>query len=258
MLIMSAHEMLTLNATVGDASPSQLDGDSYDAANLCDGDPHNPIRTDGGTFSFGITGSAALSGITGLVVSHHNLDEGLTVGFSGLGNVTTLAVPENGIRLNPYAVVTASGAVSSTTVSLAGSPGNSEDCVIGEVFAGIFREVLSLPYGSGFQFIGYGLPHPGEFGGMAYDKGGEARGAFGGTVYLDDDARAILLTAFRASRNNSRPTVIVPYYEAGDADATSPDAWVVTWEQYEERPLTKDLWEVSVVWREVARLRWPA
>ena len=251
MLIMSAHEMLTLNATVGDASPSQMDGDSYAAANLCDGDPHNPIRTTLGTFSFSVTGAAALVGINGLVVSHHNLDEGLSVNFSTLGDVEMPAVPENDIRLNGVEILNpAAGSTASTTVSLSGSPANSNPCVIGEVFAGIFREVRSLAVGATFQPISYGIQHPGEFGGMAYDKGGEAR-LFGGAVHLNDAAKAILDAAWRASKANSQPTVIVP-------DASVNDAWVVTWETYDPQALHPGIWRVEVVWREVARLRWPA
>lgn len=243
MRIMGAHKMLQLGASVA----GTVDGDTYDPDALCDGDPHNPVRTPDGTVNFTVTALAALSGINGLVLVNTNLAAGIVVTFSGLGTVTTLTVPENDIRLNPYELLDpAAGSVSGFT--LTASAGIA--AVIGDAIAGIFEEIFPIGPGPSSPFEEFGIPHAGEFRGLAYSKGGEARG-FGGTGLITGDEKAILDACWRASRDNSRPTVIIPY-------DWSDDAWVVLWDSYEVKPYDETFWELSVSWREPPRLRWPA
>lgn len=243
MLIMGAHKMLRAASVTG-----TVDGDSYDPDDLCNHDPHNPVKTPSGSASFTVTAVASLTGINGIALVNTNLDVSIVATFSGLDTVTALPVPENDIRLNPFKqLASPAGSVSGYTLSLSG---NSADVTIGEAVAGIFEEVFPLPARPSSPYEGFGIMHPGEFGGMAYSKGGEARG-FGGTGLVTDAEKVILESCYRASRENSLLTIIVPFDWADDA-------WAVIWDQFEAKPHSDDQWEVTVVWREIARLRWPA
>lgn len=241
-LIMGAHEMLNVGSTV----TGTVDGSSYLPQYLCDNDPGEPIKTPDGSASFLITGAAAITGIDGMVVVNSNLDAGIVVTFSGLGTVTMPAVRKNGIRYNGYTrLATPAGSVGSTTLSLAG---NSNDVVIGEGVVGIFRSINAMPPGPTYSVHGFGIPHPGEFGGPAYSKGGRAR-RYGGTVLVDDATKAILDACEEASRENSLPTILVP-------KPSLNDAWYVIWESYETSPLEPNLWAVSVTWLELTNFEW--
>lgn len=242
MRIMAAHEMLDLGAGVSGTVDT---AGQYVAGDLCDGDPHNPVRTTSTGASFTVTALASMSGINGLVVYNHNLDAGLSCSFSGLGTVVTPTVPPGRIRLNGVALITASGSVGGYNFSVAG---NGAVVTIGGLAAGIFREVRTLPPGPSFPHSGYGIANSGEFGGMSKSRGAEAR-VYGGRVILADAAKAILDDAWRASDNNSLPTIVMPF---------DTDPMVVTWDSYEPQPLEDDMWGVNVSWREVTRFRWPA
>lgn len=254
MLIMGAHEMVTTGATAAGTV-----ADTYEADSLVNGDPHDPIRTDDGSATFTVTGVASLD-VDGIVLANHNLDAGITVDFGIFGPVVTPAIPPGGIRLNAWAQLTTPVAGADFTLSLSG---NSTDVIIAAAIAGVFHAVQTLPASPTFQFKGYGIPHPGEFGGLAYAKGGESR-SYGGRVLLYDTDAAVLLSCYRASEENSLPTVIVPKPE--ETDPTSPlyGAWVVTWDTFEPQPIQpadegqEGLWGVNVLWREIARLKWPA
>ena len=243
MLIMGAHKMLTLGAAV----TGTVDGPPYTAAALCDGDPHEPIRVADGVVDFDLVPVVSVDGVNGIVIANANLDEDAVVSFSDLGDVVGLPVPENGVRLNPYTLITPAvdGLVAITVSGPLTAP-----AVIGEAIAGVFEEIFPVAGGPSSPFEGFGIDHPGEFRGLAYERGAEARG-FGGTGLVTAAEKAILDSCWRASRENSRPTVIVPF-------AWSDDAWLVLWEQYEARPFDDDRWEVSVSWRELPRYRWPA
>lgn len=244
MLIMGAHHMLNEGATVVGANTAA----GYFDADLVNGEPHDIVRTDSGSFSVDISRMPGLSLIDALVLGYHNLDAGLVVTFSGLGTVTTLSVPENDIRLNPYTrLVSPSGLVTAVTVA---ASGNSEDCQLGAIYIGRFAEIHPVAGGPQFSMLGFGIPHPGEFGGRGYAKGGEAR-RFGGTGWVTDAEKQVLDACWRASRENSRPTIIVPY-------DWSDDAWDVNWESYDPRPHQDDGYEVSIVWAEVSRVSLPA
>lgn len=241
MLIMAAHEMVSLNATVA----GTVDGDTYDPNSLCNEDPHEPIRTPTGSVSFAVTGVLGSMNCTGLLVCLHSLTAGVVATFSGLGTVTAPTVPPGGIRVNGWSQIAATAA-SGFTFSLT----DSGPVTIGFVAAGIWRQLRAMPTDTAFPRSMITIANGGEFGGIGYDKGAEAR-ACGGTLVVDDAMKAILDAAFAASQNNSKPTALVP-------DDRVNDVWLVTWDSYAPRPLKDNVWRVDVVWREIARLRWPA
>lgn len=239
MLIMGAHEIRTLGAAV----IASVDA-TYTAGDLCDGDPSTPIRVAGGSVSAALTFTSG--SINGLVVANTNLDAAASVAFSGLGTVTMPPVPAGNIRLNGVEFLSSPATASSTTVATtAGGP-----AIIGEVLAGLFREIRTLPPRPDHAHRAFQIVQDGEYTGLSYSKGAVSR-SFGGSVYLDDASYQIVQDAFDASEQNSKPTVIVPLCDANDA-------WLVTWTTYNPRPIQPDLWLVDVQWQELPRYRWPA
>lgn len=224
--------------------------DTYDENDVCDGDPSIPIRVASGTVSLALT-FAAGGRVNGLIVANHNLPSGESVDFSGLGTVTMPTVPPGDIRLNGLELITPT-TVSSTTVSLSGpSP-----TIIGEVIAGLFREVRTLPPRADFAHRPIQILNSGEYGGLSYSKGAVVR-TLGGSILLNDEMHAILQDAFDASRQNSLPTAIAPFCSGIN------DVLLVTWQTYNPHPLQIDgsseaAWSVDVVWQELPRYRWPA
>ena len=250
MRFMSPHLMMTLGASVS----GTVDSD-YDANWLCDGDPSFPIRTTTSA-SYTITGSSTAD-IDGIVVANHNLDAGTNVVFSSGLTATVVAddVPPNDIRLNAFATITPATA-SGCTLTITGHSG---PIVIGEVLIGQFQEMRTLPPSSNLSMVPFEVPNAGEFGGLSQDRGAESR-VFGGTVYVDEATKGLLDDWYRACRNNSLPSVIVPI-EATALISPGPlvEAWVVKWITYSPRPYLVALgqWEVEVAWQELPRYRWP-
>ncbi len=254
MKFMSPHLMMTLGASVS----GTVDGDSYDANWLCDGDPSFPIKTTSGSASFTITGTST-SGINGVVVANHNLDEGASITFGGGVSASLLApaVPANDIRVNAWDTITSTSA-SGCTFAVSG---NSNPVIVGEVLVGVFQEMRTLPPNPDAPMRPFQVPFSGEYGGMAYDRGAEAR-SLSGTVYVRHSTKILVDEWYRACRNNSRPSVIVPFEHevaspgspSGDTDQ---DAWVVLWDVYNPRPYVRDYWALQVGWTELPRYRWP-
>lgn len=252
MRFMSPHLMMTLGASVS----GTVDGASYDANWLCDGDPSFPIRTPTGSASFTISGTST-AGINGVVVANHNLDENVAITVAGGVSASLLApeVPANDIRVNAWDEITPTTA-SGCTLSISG---NSQPVIIGEFFVGVFQTMRTLPPGTESQMRMFQVPHAGEYFGMSYDRGAESR-SIGGTVYVEHSTKVLVDEWYRACRNNSRPSVIVPFEHptlgspGGDTDQ---DAWVVLWANYNPRPYVRDIWALEVEWTELPRFRWP-
>ena len=244
MLIMGAHAMRTLGCAV----TASVDA-TYTDDDLCDGDPSTPVRVAGGSLSAALTFTSG--SIDGLIVANHNLDAGDSVGFSGLGTVTAPTVPNSLIRMNALTVLSSPTTVSSTTVTAS----TSGALVIGEVIAGLFSQIRTLPRRPDLPHRPFQIMPSGEYTGMAYTKGAIAR-SIGGSVYLDDTMKDVMQEAFDASWENSRPTVIVPFCAAG-TPGTYVDPWIVTWTTYNPHPIWPNLWQVDVVWQELPRYRWP-
>lgn len=240
---MAAHEMMTLGGSVSGSVDA-----TYVADDLVNGDPSEPVRVDSGSVSLAITGTSML--VNGLVVVNHNLDAGVVVTFSGLGTVTAPPVPPGGIRYNGMAILTSPTTAGSTTVTCT----NGGPAIIGEIIAGLFRSIWTLPPESDHTHRGFAILPDGEYPMMGYSKRAEGR-RFGGSVWLDDAEYLVIKDAYLASEQNSLPTVIVPFPdESGDLDA-----WLVQWETFNPKPgPVPDTWLVDVVWIEnPPRYRWP-
>lgn len=244
MYLMGAHKMRSLGAAVS----ASVDA-TYTAGDLCDGDPSTPIRVAGGSLSAALAFGSGT--INGLILANHNLNEGETGSFSGLGTVTAPAVPPGDIRLNAMTLLTSPVTAGSTTLTIAtGSP--AHPIVIGEAIVGLFEDVWTLPPGSDHEHRGFSVLADGEYPRLAYSKGAQAR-RFGGTVFLTDAEYLIVRDAYLASEENSLPTAIVPFPEEA-----ALDVWLVTWETFSAKPVLVDAWEVNVVWQELSRYRWPS
>jgi hypothetical protein len=242
MWIMSAHEMMTLGASVSGTVDA-----SYDNDDLCDGDPATPVRVTSGSVELAITGTS--QAVNGLIIANHNLNQSVVATFSGLGTVTMPIVPPGAIRYNGGTILTPAVTVGSTTLTLtAGGP-----AVIGEALAGLYREVWTLPPEVDHGHTGFGILPSGEYPMLGYSKGAQAR-RFGGSVWLTDLDYGIIRNAYLASRENSLPTAIIPFPdETGDLDP-----WLVTWESFNPKPgPVPDTWSVDVAWAELPRYRWP-
>jgi hypothetical protein len=223
---------------------------SYEATDLVDGDPSFPVKMTGGTLGATITGTSQT--VNGVVVVQSNLDAGTAVGFSGgfTAAVVMPPVPPNEIRLNGYvevAPMTASGCA----VSIAG---HATPIIVGEILAGEFQELRTLPPDSKLEMVPFEVPYEGEYGGLSQDRFAEAR-AYGGSIYVTNTMKKLVDDWWRASRNNSLPSVIVPFPDEDDG------VWVVVWTQYAPSPVevtdtSSAAWRLDVEWRELPRYRW--
>jgi hypothetical protein len=238
MRYMSPHEMPLYGATVG----GSVDPD-FDPNTLCNGDPHDPVFNAGG-LSLSAAGPISVAGVTGAALINHSLATGQAATLSGSVSTTLIGprVPPGGIRLNPWA---AFGPVTAQNVSV--STGASW---IGELVVGVWRTIRSLPPGSEFRMLPFMTPNPGEFIGVADNKGGESR-VYGGTIYLDDAQKEAMDDWWRASANNSLPSIIVPF-------ENQQDAMAVIWQTYAPSPFETRLssevaWRVSATWQEITR-----
>lgn len=253
MLLMGTNAMVT----AGDVTATGTVDTDFDPAWLVNGDLHRPVKVTGDAALTVSGGQSVLA--NGIALVGHNLDAGVIADFGVFGSVVAPALPANGIQLNPFAVgndITATGFEFAVT-------GNSGPLYIGGAFVGAFSAVRALPPGPTFQFKGFGTPDPGEFAGLAYAKGGESR-LYGGRVILTDTEVQVMLAAWRASEENSNPTIIVPFPDETNPLMPGYGAWAVIWDTFEPQPIQpadpgqEGLWGVNVLWRELTRYSWPA
>lgn len=224
----------------------------FDANDLCDGDPHFEISRDG-NLSLTAAGTS-VTGVDGLVVANSNLVAGTNVVFGGGVGAHTIimpTVPPDGISLNAYMRFTPGVTASGFTVSITGHPIR---IVIGEIFAGKFTELRALPPESSLELIPIAVPMEGEYGGLALDRGAAPARRYGGRIYVNDTTADLVYAWYLACRNNSLPSVIVPF--------PSRDPWVVQWSQFNMNPVEVDLsssaaWVLDVEWQELPRFRYP-
>lgn len=236
---MSPHKMASLGAAVSGTVDT-----SYDNDWLCDGDVRYPVRV---ASAFSLTASWTSQSVNGAVVANHNLGASVVCTLSGIGTVTTGPVPENLIRLNPWATfspVTVAG----TTLTIPGS-----NLVVGELFVGTWDTVHGIPPDADMMMIPYLIPDRGEYGGLAIDKSAESR-SIAGNIWLTDAEKLGMDAWWRATRNSSLPSILIPFQDLNDA-------WVVQFESYRPRPyvhpvVNGGVWNVSVAWREIPRYRW--
>lgn len=223
---------------------------SYDADDLCDGDPLNPILTTNGTATFSVTG-ASIAGVNGAVIINHDLTAAINAVLGGdlAGTIVTPAVPPRNVRKNAHLLfspVTAANA----TLAISGYPSEFR---IGEFCYGKFQEISAMPPESTLDMLPYEVPPGGEYGGLSQSLGARAR-RYGGTIYADDATAALIDDWYEASDNNSAYSIIIPFPDR--------DAWCVKWLTYSPRPSAVDLnepsaWRIDLSWEELPRLRWP-
>lgn len=241
MKIMGGQDILSL----GQASSGTVDGPSYNPADLAAAN-EDVVRTPGSSASFAIPLASGTA--NGFVLFNNNLQGGLSLSFSGLGSVTTPAVPGNGVSLNAWGVFTG-GVSGSTTLSVTNSGGLPFIAQLAMV--GIFRDVRSFPPDSDFSHRLYEIEHGGEYDGLSYDLGADGVGSIGGTVFLTTAEKDIVLNAFYGSKNNSRPTAVI----------LGGQAFVVKWSRLNTRKkhvsASTDIWTVDISWIELPREEHP-
>lgn len=240
MKFMSPAKMLTYGASVSGTVET-----GYDANALCDGDPHNPVRTTSTGASFTITGTST-PGTNAVVIAHSNLDgaKAVTIGGGLSGTLTMPAMPNDSIPLNGWQSFTPA-TVSGFTVSLSG---NSQTVVIGEIIGGVL-ESIDVRYGDAeFQEDDYRVAGDSVVRRVGYDMGYAAR-MLTGRMVLTSAELATVEAWRRACRQTSRPSVLIP-------DDTVNDAWLVLWDSFSAEAVALGQWEVTMSWKELTRTRW--
>ena len=245
---MSPHLMASLGGSV--AMSAGAIATSYDADDLVDGDPLNPVLTTNGTATFSVTGSSIV-GVNGAVIVNHDLTAGINavLGGSLSGTIVTPPVPPGFVRRNGHLLFTPVTAANAT-LAITGYPSPFR---IGEFIYGKFQEILAMPPESNLEMLPYEVPPGGEYGGLSQSLGARSR-RYGGTIYVDDVTAGIINDWYEACDNNSLSSIIIPFPQR--------DAWCVKWVTYSPKPVTVDLgsmaaWKIDLEWEELPRLRWP-
>jgi len=223
---------------------------SYDAVDLCDGDPLNPVLTTNGTATFSVTGTS-VAGVNGAVVINHDLTAGINLVLGGdlSGTIVTPTVPPGLVRKNGILLFSP---VTAANATLAVS-GYGSAFRLGDFAYGKFQDIRAMPPESNLEQLPYEVKPGGEYGGLSQSLGARAR-KYGGTIYVDDATAALIDDWFDACDNNSKYSVIIPF--------PSRDPWCVIWTQYSPKPVAVDLsesaaWKIDLEWEELPRLRWP-
>lgn len=229
-------------STGASASAVATDTD-YSASWAIDGRPGRPYRSSTGTFSLTIQATCGEVGM--VVVSNHNLGPSRLINIFSTSFTVNSETPPDGIPFNAWFTRTPGN---TTTITVASTETNSAFPVIGEVFAGKYRE---LTRGLRLADSAFGWSHfaadPGsEFASIQpYDKG-LAQRTISGSVIVDATEFAAVRDWFRAQRGGSKPSVIV----------VEGDALVVTLANLTWRKVDEGLYEVQLTFTEYPRSRW--
>jgi hypothetical protein len=223
---------------------------------LIDGRGGRPAKATNGTVTWSAVGLASGT-IGGCVVHNHNIEAARAITIAG--GVISLALTgpaarTNGIPVNPWGSTTEA---SGTTVSVAVAS-NPSAVVIGELIAGKFRDTSR-----GFQIgrfeIGYletgQIPRRNLTGSVPhYDRGVCAR-YIKGIVRTTAADKALLEDWYESTRNDTRPSVLIPFTDV-------QDAWVVSWTNPPKfaaiyhRSASSGLWDAQLEFEEWPRKRW--
>lgn len=243
---MRSDEIWSLNGTVT-TTAGTTDSDYTDDW-LVDKRPNWPARATNGTVTWSVANTAGY--VDGIGIFNHNLDAALVVTIGG-GISTTITIPTarpNGIPRNPFKSVTAAPACATLTIAVSG---NTNPVTIGSFYAGKKR---SFPH-TGLSVRGLGgseddMRHRTEGQTMMpYDYGLRARPLRGNTVCttaeLDD-----LIAWQESQRGGSIPSILV-------MDDTANDARLVYMTlAYDSIPNASGLWEATLTFQEIPRVRW--
>jgi hypothetical protein len=217
---------------------------------LCDGRPMRPIRGTSTSFSATITPLAA--GTVDFVgVSHHNLSVSMVLGADLTGSVLAGALQADGTRLNSFLSVTSVPGVDSVTISITS---NGATVIIGEVYFGT-STTIRAPFYRDFsiEVRDHARDQDNDISDVtAYDDGTDGGRTLQGTwPALTTAEKDSLIACFKAQRNKTRPTLLVP-------DSTVNDLWVGYIKSVKAKPddAVPNRWEVSLTFDEIPRVRW--
>jgi hypothetical protein len=217
---------------------------------LCDGRPMRPIRGTSTSFSATITPLAA--GTVDFVgISHHNLTVSTVLGADLSGSVLAGALDGDGIRLNSFLSITPVAGVDSVTISVTS---NAATVIIGEVFFGTATTIRG-PFYRDFsvEYRDHSREPDNDISDVtAYDDGTDGGRTLQGTwPALTTAEKDSLIACFKAQRNKTRPTLLVP-------DSTINDLWVGYIKSVKAKPddAVPNRWEVSLTFDEIPRVRW--
>lgn len=240
-LYLPPHKQVTLYGGVS----ATVDTDYLDDW-LCDGRPARPARGTSGAFS--ATFSFTAGTVNLVAVSHHNITAAITVGGGLSGTIAASATQQNGIPLNVFTTVTPAS-VSGFTLSAS----NAVTWVVGEVFAGEAIS-LTLPKLSSDDrgLASYTRKVDVDMASIPpYDDGRDGMAPWKGTFVLTTAELTNVIDWYRAQRNGTRPSLIVP--------TTSVNEAIVGFLQPPQySPIGPALWRVQLMFDETPRMRWPA
>lgn len=237
-------------------SPGVVD-ERHPASNLVDGREKFPFRLTEPDGEFEITNPAGAVGFVGLF--HHLLAGGVTVDLSGdvSGQIVVPDWPRNGVPYNAFTLIDPEvAAVTSLIATIASSPANDSDVLIGECIAGA-PLVLELPIrlqGSRFrerQFVGGRAT---ELSGIPpYSERARSR-SFGGTQYYNQTELDAILEWYDSQDGYAYPipSVIIPKSD-NPVDARLVILSQPTYEQVLPNPA---LYLVELEFTELPRTRW--
>jgi hypothetical protein len=176
-----------------------------------------PAKATNGTVTWTATGT---SGVISLAVVHrHNIDAARTITIAGGVVSMSLAGPAartNGAPVNPWGRVTeATGAVVSVAVA-----SNSAAVIIGELLAGKVRETtygLRPGVAWGYRDVGGKVNRRNPSGSVPPLSRGEVARWLRGSVNCAEADKDALVDWFESSRDDSKPSVLIPYSDVQDA-----------------------------------------
>jgi len=213
---------------------------------ICSGWPGTPARATTGTVTWDATFSA--KEISLVAACHCNSDVNATIGGGASATITAGALQPDGTRLNGFATFTPAS-ITNLTIAFSGA---AEDVILGEFVAGKKR-TLTLPKLSDDDRSEADFTRPIEMDATSiapYDIGLSGRGPWSGTFALTTTELNNMIACFRAQRNGTRPTLIVP-------NTSVNDAWLGFFAAPKYKPIGPAFWRVQLVFREIPRLRWP-
>jgi hypothetical protein len=209
-----------------------------------------PARATNGTVTWAVT--ALASGLIEIIVVHsHTIDAERDIDIGG-GVTATLVGPTartNGIPVNPFGLCTPA----TTDNVTVGVVSNSKAVAIGELLGGKLRQTThGVPINSDIQLVEFKVASPSRFGSVPdVDLGMAARRIRFTLVCADYDELDEILDWWEASRNEVRPSVIVPFPDKNDA-------WVVKFLDRPRWTAPEGVPHVQLAFEEWPRHRWIA
>ncbi len=220
---------------------------------LTDGRPGRPAKATGTSVTWAIT---VPSGVLSLVVIHnHNLTVTPTISGTISPSMGTILTGTDGITFNPWGTATEA---TGTSVIVAVSS-NGANVTIGEVLSGKVRET-SRGLQIGRFTMGYldtfKVGRRSRSGSVPERDLGFAARWLKATLRCTATDVAMVQAWWEASRNGTRPSVIIPFPDLNDA-------WVVQWAEdpiftpLKHISTSASLYDVQLSFEEEPRRRWP-